>query len=75
MQVPSKEHPIWKALITGQKTVDLKYLAAKIFIARARQAAQANPATIGKSGEELWNLYSQNPTLPSVQADLAAFGV
>ena len=74
MQVPAKDHPIWKALITGQKHVDLSFLAAKIMIARLRLGVQANPASAANGAGELWAIYANNSQLSSVQKDLASFG-
>ena len=75
MQVPGKDHPVWKDLITGQKNVPLSFLAAKIMIARLRLGYQANPGMLTASAAELWAIYFNNSQLSSVQKDLSTLGV
>ncbi len=72
MQVPPKENPVWSALVSGQKTVDLTFLAAKILLARLRLAAQKNPSAVAGGAAELWELYTRNAQLPSAQKDIAS---
>ncbi len=75
MQVPSKDHPVWRDLITGQKNAQLSFLAAKIMIARLRLGHQANPASLSSSSAELWAIYANNSQLASVQKDLTSLGI
>ena len=73
MQVPAKNHAIWKALVSGQRNVNLSFLAAKIMIARLRLGVQANPNSVEAGAAELWTLYSSNSQLSSVQKDVDLF--
>ncbi len=75
MHVPSKESPVWNALVTGKKNVELSFLAAKILLARLRLAVQNNPASAATGSAELWALYAKNDQLQSVQKDLASLSL
>jgi len=71
MNVPSPDSPVWNALVTGKKNVELSFLAAKILLARLRLAIQNNPASASSGAAELCALYAKNAQLQSVQKDLA----
>ena len=66
MQVPPKEHPMWKALVLGQKKAEISFLAAKIMMARLRLAVQSNPASATAGAAELWAIYNSNVQMAAV---------
>ena len=70
MEVPARQSPVWKAVLTDQKRCTFTFLAANIYLYRAKAAVKQNPACLPKCEEELWSLLSKNASLPSVQQDI-----
>lgn len=72
MEVPSKSHAGWQDLITGKKTFEIKFLAAKIMLGRLVRGVKDNPTpqNISSSIDQLYNLFVQNANAQTVQDDL-----
>lgn len=72
MEVPSMSRPQWSDLVTGKKTYQLKFLAAKILLGRLVHSVKDNPtpANIKSCVEQVYNVYAKNAGSPSVQEDL-----
>ena len=43
MEVPSKSHEGWQDIVTGKKTFELRFLAAKIMLGRLVRGVHDNP--------------------------------
>lgn len=72
MNVPPKNHPRWSEIVTGKKTYELKFLAAKIMLGRVVRnvSAAPTPDNIKDAVEHLHSMYEKNAASPSVQEDL-----
>ncbi|WP_243368127.1 hypothetical protein [Fundidesulfovibrio soli] len=72
MEVPSMSRPQWSDLVTGKKTYQLKFLAAKILLGRLVHSVKENPTpdNIKSCVELVYNVYAKNAGSPSVQEDL-----
>ncbi|MFZ5812396.1 MAG: hypothetical protein ACOY4F_10165 [Thermodesulfobacteriota bacterium] len=72
MEIPSKSNPRWSEIVTGKKTYQLKFLAAKILLGRLVASVQsdASQANIASCAEQLHGLYTKNAGSPSAQEDL-----
>jgi hypothetical protein len=71
MGIPAPEHPVWSQLVTGERAVELDFLAAKMLIVRLRMKLREQPRAVGTLARELHSLYVQNAQLPSAQRDVA----
>lgn len=74
MEVPSKSHEGWQDIVTGKKTFELRFLAAKIMLGRLVRGVHDNPTpqNIASSVDLLHNLFAQNSNSITVQADIKA---
>lgn len=72
MSVPPKNKPQWADIVTGKKTYNLKFLAAKILLGRLVRTvgADPSPANVSKSVDELHALFEKNSSSPSALNDL-----
>lgn len=72
MNVPPKNNPRWNDVVSGKKTYNLKFLAAKILLGRVVRTVSADPsaANIRDAVEQLHTIYVKNEAIPSVQDDL-----
>lgn len=72
MDVPSKSKKEWSDLVTGKKTYQLGFFAAKILLGRLMASINDNPdpPNIQLCIEQIYNLYSKNAGSPSAQQDL-----
>ncbi|QAZ68147.1 hypothetical protein [Solidesulfovibrio carbinolicus] len=72
MDVPSKSNKTWQDIVTGKKTFQLKFLAAKILLGRLTRTVKEDPSpnTINNSVDQIYTLFSSNLNMPSVQEDL-----
>ena len=72
MDVPSKSNKAWQDIVTGKKTFQLKFLAAKILLGRLTRIVKddPSPSTISNSVDQLYAIFSNNMNMPSVQDDL-----
>ena len=72
MEVPSKSHEGWQDIVTGKKTFELRFLAAKIMLGRLVRGVHDNPTpqNIDLSIDLLYNLFAQNSNSITVQADI-----
>ncbi len=72
MDVPSKSNKAWQDIVTGKKTFQLKFLAAKILLGRLTRTVKEDPSpnTISNSVDQIYALFSSNLNMPSVQDDL-----
>jgi hypothetical protein len=72
MDVPSKTHKGWQDVVTGKKTFQLKFLAAKILLGRLTRSVKDNPTpdNVKASIDQLHDIFAQNVHIPSVQDDL-----
>ena len=72
MDVPSKSNKKWSEIVTGKKSYQLKFLAAKILLGRLVHAVNDNPTpeNINSCIDQVYNLYAKNLSSPSAQEDL-----
>lgn len=72
MDVPSKSNKAWQDIVTGKKTFQLKFLAAKILLGRLTRTVKDDPSpnTISNSVDQLYAIFTNNKNMPSVQEDL-----
>ncbi|EKO37616.1 MAG: hypothetical protein B193_3711 [Solidesulfovibrio magneticus str. Maddingley MBC34] len=72
MDVPSKSNKAWQDIVTGKRTFQLKFLAAKILLGRLTRTVKEDPSpnTISNSVDQIYALFSSNLNMPSVQEDL-----
>ena len=72
MDLPSKSNKTWQDIVTGKKTFQLKFLAAKILLGRLTRNVKEDPSpnTISNSVDQIYALLSSNLNMPSVQDDL-----
>lgn len=72
MNIPPKTKPQWTEIVTGKKTYDLKFLAAKILIGRVIRTVSSDPspANIRDGVDQLHALFEKNTNAPSAQIDL-----
>jgi len=72
MSVPAMTHPRWAEIVTGKKTFELKFLAAKIMLGRVIRSVSADPTpqNIKEAAEHLQSIYVKNESNPAVKEDL-----
>lgn len=72
MDVPSKSNKAWQDIVTGKKTYQLKFLAAKILLGRLTRAVKEDSSqeNINASVDQLYAIFANNVNMPSVQDDL-----
>jgi hypothetical protein len=72
MNVPSKTQKQWADIVTGRKTYELKFLAAKIMLGRLVRTVGpgGSPESIRDAVDQLHAVYEKNAASPSVQEDL-----
>lgn len=72
MDVPSKSNKAWADIVTGKKTFQLKFLAAKILLGRLTRAVKEDPSpeNINSSVDQIYAIFANNVNMPSVQDDL-----
>jgi len=72
MDIPSKSKKQWSDIVTGKKTYQLKFLAAKILLGRLVHSVHDNPTqeNINSCIDQVYNLYAKNLGSPSAQEDL-----
>jgi hypothetical protein len=72
MDVPSKSNKAWQDIVTGKKTYQLKFLAAKILLGRLTRSVKEDPSSdnINASVDQLYAIFANNVNMPSVQDDL-----
>lgn len=72
MNVPPKSQKQWADIVTGKKTYELKFLAAKILLGRLVRSigSSATPDAIKEGVDQLHAIYEKNAASPSVQDDL-----
>jgi hypothetical protein len=74
MQVPPATHPSWSGLVTGKKTQQPAFMAARMLVMRCRmELSKSNnhPDEVRKYVAQLHDLYAKNADCPSVKQDLA----
>lgn len=72
MTLPGLTDPVWQDLITGKKTCEFEFLAARMLLGRAKHALFLNPS-IQKRAElvgELRAIFEKNPNHPAVCRDI-----
>lgn len=72
MEIPPSTHPAWRAVLLGEKKVELEFLGAKMLLTRAQIQLQNDPSPIEvtKTAYEFRNIFSKNASIPKVQRDL-----
>ena len=72
MDVPSKSNKAWVDIVTGKKTFQLKFLAAKILLGRLTRSVKEDPSpeNISSSIDQIYAIFANNVNMPSVQDDL-----
>ena len=75
MAVPSRSHPIWGQLVSGQKHLEFNSLAVKVALGRVRLDITRKSMSVAQAVAQLHDVFSSNETLPSVQKDLLKLAV
>lgn len=72
MDVPAKTKPQWADIVTGKKTYELKFLAAKILLGRLVRTigATPTPTNVREGVDQLHALFEKNNASQSVQVDI-----
>lgn len=72
MELPGKNDPMWKDIVLGKKSYQLKFLAAKILLGRLTRSVKAEPSpeNIQATADQLYAIFANNLNIPSVQDDL-----
>ena len=72
MDVPSKSNKAWQDIVTGKKTYQLKFLAAKILLGRLTRAVADDPSpeNVKTCAAQVHAIFANNMNMPSVQDDL-----
>jgi len=72
MSLPAKSRKEWRDLVTGKKTVTLKFLAFKIVLGRLTRSTNENPSpdNIAACIDQLYDVFAKNEHMPSVQEDI-----
>ncbi len=72
MGIPPKTDAGWEAIVTGQKTYTLKFLAAKILLGRLMRSVKADGSkgNISNAVSELHAIYTKNADNASAKEDL-----
>ena len=72
MSLPAKSSKQWQDIVTGKKTFELKFLAAKILLGRLTRTVGENPSqeNVLAGVDQLYDVYAKNSHIPSVQEDL-----
>lgn len=73
MDVPSADHPGWRAVLTREVRHDLDFFAAKILLGWLLLKVENDPTGVqlDDCARTLQHLFAQNAGLPCVQRDLA----
>lgn len=71
MSLPPASHPIWRQIVSGEKSPDFEFLATKIFLGRARLqlARDSSPDTLAVLSDQLRALFEKNSSHPMVLRD------
>jgi hypothetical protein len=74
MHLPGKDDSIWYDIVTGKKTCQLKFLAARILLGRLTRSVEEDDSeeNITAGIDQLYALYANNRNMPSAMDDLAA---
>ncbi|WP_029459484.1 hypothetical protein [Solidesulfovibrio alcoholivorans] len=74
MHLPDRNASIWNEIVTGKKTCQLKFLAAKILLGRLTRSVKEDGSeeNITAGIDQLYALYANNRNMPSARDDLAA---
>ncbi|MBN2694874.1 hypothetical protein JXR93_09450 [bacterium] len=72
MDIPSVDSPIWRKLVTGEKSVDFSFLAIKVFLGRAKLmiGSDSSEENIKKVSLELRDLFLKYSSIPTIQKDI-----
>jgi hypothetical protein len=70
--IPAKSKPQWADIVTGKKTYELKFLAAKIMLGRLVRTigVAPTPTNVREGVDQLHALFEKNVASPSVQVDI-----
>lgn len=60
MDMPDKQNPLWKTLVTGEKKYEFQILSTKILMGRILLRAQMEPTAISKCIDEVYDYFSKN---------------
>lgn len=73
MDVPAASDPRWSELLTSVSDPGFEFLAARIFMGRAKAQLKqdGSDGNVSKLAAQLQALYVENARLPKVQRDLA----
>ncbi len=72
MDIPVATDPVWKEVITGQRTCKFEFLGLQMLAKRLNLQFSLNPApeALEESTRELRQMFVKNANLPKVQRDL-----
>jgi hypothetical protein len=72
MEIPPSTHPMWRAVLLGEKKVELEFLGAKMLLTRAQMQLRndSSPIEVTKIAHEFRNIFSKNAGIPKIQRDL-----
>ena len=72
MSLPSIEHPVWRQLVTGEKTCEFEFLAIQIFLGRAHMvlSMEDTPENVLSLSRELRGIFEENINHPVIVRDM-----
>lgn len=73
LSVPPENDPIWRDIVSGKRTFQFDFVAAKILMGHlaVKVRHRNDPAVIQEGARELYQVFARNAQMPSVQRDLA----
>jgi len=73
LSVPSANDPIWTDIVSGKRTFQFDFVAAKILMGhlKVKIRHRNEPAVVQEGARELHDVFARNVQMPSVQRDLA----
>lgn len=70
MSPQDANNPVWRQLVTGEKSVTLSFLAAKILLSRLQLKCKQDASTATQGAKDIFEFYLKNQKMPSAQKDL-----
>jgi hypothetical protein len=73
LSVPPANDPVWRDIVSGKRTFQLDFVAAKILLGHlgVKVRHRGDPGVIREGARELHDIFARNVQMPSVQRDLA----
>ena len=72
MEIPSRSHAAWKALVMNETTYVFEFLGLQLLLKRLTLKVSLKPTTdnVNQGIDEVRTMFVENITLPKVQRDL-----